>query len=53
MRATPIRRFALVRSAAEQPHALLRAALQDQDWREGDAVSDADLAIRWYARQHG
>jgi hypothetical protein len=29
------RRFALVRSVAEQPHALLRAALLDQGWREG------------------
>jgi len=42
------RRFALVRSVAEQPHALLRAALRDQDWREGDAVtaiSDGDPAL--------
>jgi hypothetical protein len=42
------RRFALVRSVAEQPHALLRAALQDQGWREGDpvtAISDGDLAL--------
>ncbi len=42
------RRFALVRSVAEQPHALLRAALQDQGWREGDAVtaiSDGDFAL--------
>jgi len=42
------RRFGLVRSVAEQPHALLRAALQDQDWREGDAVaaiSDGDPAL--------
>ncbi len=42
------RRFALVRSVAEQPHALLRAALQDQGWREGDAVtaiSDGDPAL--------
>jgi len=42
------RRFALVRSVAEQPRALLRAALQDQGWREGDAVtaiSDADPAL--------
>jgi len=42
------RRFALVRSVAEQPHALLRAALQDQDWRESDAVtaiSDGDPAL--------
>ncbi len=43
----PARRFAVVRSAAEQPHALLRAALRDQGWREGDAVtviSDGDPA---------
>ncbi len=42
------RRFALVRSVAEQPHALLRAALQDQGWREGDpviAISDGDPAL--------
>jgi len=42
------RRFALVRSVAEQPHALLRAALQDQSWREGDAVtaiSDGNPAL--------
>ena len=44
----PTRRFALVRSVAEQPHALLRAALRDQSWREGDAVtaiSDGDPAL--------
>ncbi len=44
----PTRRFALVRSMAEQPHALLRAALQDQGWREGDvvtAISDGDPAL--------
>ncbi len=44
----PTRRFALVRSVAEQPHILLRAALQDQGWREGDAVtaiSDGDPAL--------
>ena len=44
----PTRRFALVRSVAEQPHALLRAALQDQGWRERDAVtaiSDGDPAL--------
>ncbi len=44
----PSRRFALVRSVAEQPHALLRAALQDQGWREGDpvtAISDGDPAL--------
>jgi len=42
------RRFALVRSVAEQPHALLRAALQDQDWRERNvvtALSDGDPAL--------
>ena len=42
------RRFALVRSVAEQPHALLRAALLDQGWRERDAVaviSDGDPAL--------
>jgi len=44
----PTRRFALVRSVAEQPHALLRAALQGQGWREGDPVttiSDGDPAL--------
>ena len=44
----PTRRFGLVRSVAEQPNALLRAALQDQDWRKGDAVtaiSDGDPAL--------
>ena len=44
----PTRRFALVRSVAEQPHALLRAALLDQGWREDDAVtviSDGDPAL--------
>ncbi len=43
-----IRRFAVVRNVAEQPHALLRAALLDQGWREGDAVtaiSDGDPAL--------
>jgi len=42
------RRFALVRSVTEPPHALLCAALQDQGWREGDAVtaiSDGDPAL--------
>jgi len=42
------RRFALVRSVAEQPHALLRAALQGQGWWEGDpgtAISDGDPAL--------
>ncbi len=44
----PTRRFALVRSVAEQPHVLLRAALQGQGWREGEAVtaiSDGDPAL--------
>ena len=44
----PTRRFAVVRSVAEQPHALLRAALLDQGWREGDvvtAISDGDPAL--------
>jgi len=48
MRANATRRFALVRSVAEQPHALLRAALQGQGWREGDtvtAISDGDPAL--------
>ena len=42
------RRFALVRSVAERPHALLRAALLDQGWRDGDvvtAISDGDPAL--------
>jgi len=42
------RRFALVRSVTEQPCALLRAALLEQGWREGDAVtviSDGDPAL--------
>jgi hypothetical protein len=42
------RRFALVRSVTEQPHVLLRAALLDQDWREGSpviAISDGDPAL--------
>ena len=42
------RRFAMVRSVTEQPRTLLRAALQDQGWREGDAVtaiSDGDPAL--------
>src|SRR5215208_2305502 len=42
------RRFGLVRSVAEQPHALLRAALLDQDWREGSpviAISDGDPGL--------
>jgi len=42
------RRFALVRSVAEQSHALLRAALQGQGWREGEtvtAISDGDPAL--------
>ena len=42
------RRFGLVRSVAAQPHALLRAAMLDQGWREGEAVtaiSDGDPAL--------
>ena len=42
------RRFALVRSVAERPHALLRTALLDQGWRDGDivtAISDGDPAL--------
>jgi hypothetical protein len=42
------RRFALVRSVAEQPHVLLRAALLDQDWQEGSpviAISDGDPGL--------
>ncbi|HTE19916.1 MAG TPA: ISKra4 family transposase [Armatimonadota bacterium] len=42
------RRFPLVRSVAEQPHALLRAALLDQGWWEGSPVtviSDGDPAL--------
>ena len=42
------RRFGLVRSVAGQPQALLRAALLDQGWREGEAVtaiSDGDPAL--------
>jgi hypothetical protein len=42
------RRFALVRSMAEQPHVPLRAALLDQGWREGEpvtAISDGDPAL--------
>jgi hypothetical protein len=42
------RRFALVRSVTERPHALLRAALLDQGWREGGpvtAISDGDPAL--------
>jgi len=42
------RRFALVRSVAERPHALLRVALHDQGWREGKAVTaigDGDPAL--------
>jgi hypothetical protein len=42
------RRFALVRSVAEQPHAPLRAALLEQGWREGGpvtAISDGDPAL--------
>ena len=42
------RRFALVRSVAGQPHALLRAALLHQGWRESEAVtaiSDGDPTL--------
>jgi hypothetical protein len=42
------RRFALVRGVAKHPHALLRAALLKQGWREGEAVtaiSDGDPAL--------
>jgi hypothetical protein len=42
------RRFALVRSVAEQPQALLRAALRNQGWRAGasvTAISDGDSAL--------
>src|SRR5215208_995435 len=42
------RRFALVRSVAEQPHGLLRAALREQGWRERKpvtAISDGDPAV--------
>jgi len=50
----PTRRFALMRSLAEQPHALLRGALLDQGWREGDAVTATATATprcrRWCAR---
>ena len=38
----------MVRSVAEQPHALLHAALLDQGWREGTpvtAISDGDPAL--------
>ncbi len=47
------RRFALVRSVTEQPYALLRAALREQSWREGDAItviSDGDPALPALAR---
>jgi len=47
------RRFALVRSVTEQPYALLRAALREQSWREGDAItviSDGDPALSALAR---
>jgi len=42
------RRSALVRNVAKQPHALPRAALLDQGWREGEAVTairDGDPAL--------
>ena len=47
------RRFALVRSVAEQPHMLLRATLLEQGWREGATVtviSDGDPALPALAR---
>ncbi len=47
------RRFALVRSVTERPYALLRAALREQSWREGDAItviSDGDPALPALAR---
>jgi len=47
------RRFALVRSVTEQPCALLRSALREQSWREGDAItviSDGDPALPALAR---
>jgi hypothetical protein len=40
------RRFALVRSVAEQPNVLLRAALLDQDWREGSPVPRSATVTR-------
>jgi hypothetical protein len=42
-----------VRSVTEQPYALLRAALREQSWREGDAItviSDGDPALPALAR---
>jgi len=48
------RRFALVRSVAGQPPILLRAALQDQGWREGDRSPRSATATprcrRWCTR---
>ncbi len=47
------RRFALVRSVTEQPPVLLRAALLEQGWREGDAmtaIGDGDPALPALAR---
>jgi len=49
----PTRRFASVRSVAEQPHALLRAALQGQGWREGDVVTTRRRARPWAGSQAG
>jgi len=45
----PTRRFALVRSVAKQPHALLRAVLQDQGWRQ----ADLDLTRRGHRQPAG
>jgi hypothetical protein len=42
-----------IRSVTERPHVLLRAALREQGWREGDAVtviSDGDPALPALAR---
>jgi hypothetical protein len=44
----PSRHFALVRSVAERPPALLGAALREQGWREDEpvtAISDGDPAL--------
>lgn len=46
-------RFTLGRSVSERPNALLRAALQEQGWREGDpvtAISSGDPALRALVR---
>ncbi len=44
------RRFALVRSVAEQPHALLRAALLDQGWWKGGPVTAISDGETWRCR---